>query len=136
MQAFPTKTPFQIKDAIRRSSQLFANPDPHAGYGVPDLCNAFNILGLEEIKPNKSVVIIPNPSKGAFTISLQQQGIKTLQIIITDMLGKTVLNQSFDTGISDRNNYNFSLPDHVAPGVYSGQLFVNGDMVPFKLLKD
>ncbi len=49
MQAFPNKTPFDIKHAIETSADRYYNPDKFWGYGIPNLKLAYKILTTNTI---------------------------------------------------------------------------------------
>jgi subtilisin family serine protease len=50
MQAFPNKTPFDIKQAIEKSANRYYNPDIYWGYGIPNLKLAYQILNVDTIE--------------------------------------------------------------------------------------
>ncbi len=43
-QAFPDKSPFEIKEAIERSASQAERPDDRLGFGIPDFKKAFELL--------------------------------------------------------------------------------------------
>ncbi|MBR4136422.1 MAG: S8 family serine peptidase [Bacteroidales bacterium] len=47
-QAFPDKTNVEIMEAVRKSGQLYENPDDQRGYGITDFLKAYNILRQPE----------------------------------------------------------------------------------------
>jgi serine protease AprX len=63
-QANPNATALQVKAAIEKSANLYNNPDPLLGYGIPDFQLADQILklsGVDLTEINKNWVVYPNP---------------------------------------------------------------------------
>ena len=71
-QAFPSKTAFEIIEAVRQSGRQYAEPDSALGYGITDFLKAYNLLLQPENKNLEIVLntyIIDNNSKNiSFTI--------------------------------------------------------------------
>ncbi len=72
MQAHPASTVDQIMDAVRMSASQFATPDIFLGYGIPDFCEAHDILtnsaSLPTITAN-DFTIYPIPATDFIEIS-------------------------------------------------------------------
>jgi len=93
-QAFPYKTNVQIAQAIRESSHLYANPDDHYGYGIPNFQTAFASLNADDFNTN-SFLIFPNPIDNSENLTIKIKENQTNMILkITDMSGKLVRNYS------------------------------------------
>jgi len=59
-QAFPNKTPAEIKQDLLEISDKYSNPDNYYGYGIPDF-SLYNPAGITEIA-TMNPVIYPNPA--------------------------------------------------------------------------
>ena len=66
VQAFPQKTPAQIKQDLISISDRYNNPDYEYGYGIPD----FTLYNLNNIKNSNrnAIVIYPNPASDYFFV--------------------------------------------------------------------
>lgn len=53
-QAFPTKKPGEIRNAIVRSAHRFNNPDVQLGYGIPNFARALQVLGVKDAESDIS----------------------------------------------------------------------------------
>lgn len=135
MQAYPNKTPAQLKDAICRSSHLFTSPNNHAGYGVPNFCSALSILDVEEVNVQNNIEVAPNPCSGIFLLSFENRGNKTVEIILHPVDGKAILHLLIKT-TEGKNNIQITLPENIAPGIYWGKIIGGEGIKTFKLLID
>ncbi len=133
MQAQPLKTPNQVKDAIRKSSHLYNNPDNHAGYGVPNFCNALTILDVEEVNLQNNIEVAPNPCNGAFTISFENHGNKTVEIILHSVDGNEIVHETMKA-MEGKNNILISLPENTSSGIYLGEIIAKEGSRSFKIL--
>src|SRR6185437_10448630 len=97
----------------------------HVGTGVKSI-NAFNDFTL-----------IPNPTKGTFTISgtLKNRLDNNVNIVITDMLGQTIYK---DAVLADNGNLNtlVTLPGSLANGMYLVSLTSGEDHMVFHVILD
>jgi len=87
--------------------------------------------GLEEYSPIEKVemeskadelVIIPNPSNGAFSVNLNSESIKPYEVVISDVAGREVVRQTII------NHDQMDLPD-LADGVYVLSVFQNQTLI-------
>ncbi len=102
-QAFPDKTNVQIAQAIRQSSHLYANPNDHYGYGIPNFQTAFSTLSMIDLTSN-IFLIFPNPIENSENLTIRiKEKQSNMKLNITDMSGKLVLTYSL---ISLENNFN------------------------------
>ena len=77
---------------------------------LSDCYNVYNNVNVDVFNTNYTIQLFPNPSKSDLTISLE--GIEYVDIIIFDMQGKVMLQQSY---LLDRDNINLSA---LAAGTY------------------
>ena len=92
MQALPNASNDEIMQYVRRSASQFETPDYLLGFGIPNLENALAI-GLSVKKQQfNSFNIFPNPAESVLTIQMPTFD-EPSQLIIIDILGKTVLNR-------------------------------------------
>lgn len=62
-------------------------------------CTYVSTIGTEEIPFDQFVTIYPNPSDGIFNIQLTQEGLGDMNIMISNQLGQTVLQQELSETI-------------------------------------
>jgi subtilisin family serine protease len=131
-QAHPTKTNFQIMQAIKSTASKSANPDNQLGWGIPNICAAHQFLSLPTAISQVDKItfeIFPNPTNSFININIDGE---IDDLLVTDVLGKLQcaqynLNQSFATiSLSE-------LPD----GIYFLQLKTNdGLYLSQKIVKE
>ncbi|MBD3583620.1 S8 family serine peptidase [Flavobacterium selenitireducens] len=91
--AVPELTNRQVVDFIRQSADLFNNPTPQKGYGVPDFSLALqNALSVEESRAD-TFVLWPNPVRDA--LYLERPQADTVALEVYDQLGQIVLKGEF-----------------------------------------
>jgi len=96
-QAFPDKTNVQIAHAIRQSSHLYANPNDHYGYGIPNFQTAFSTLNRIDLTSN-IFSIFPNPINNSENLTIRiMEKQSNMKLNITDMSGKLVRTYSLST---------------------------------------
>jgi serine protease AprX len=119
-QAFPTKSNFEIMDAIRASAHLFKAPNDSFGYGIPDLAIAFMILGNQEAQPNKAfeqLNISPNPFTDELTFYFASLKINKLKASFYDLQGKFLLSKEVDFTLNSHQAFSLSTTT-LAQGTY------------------
>jgi len=60
VQAYPQKTPAQIKQDLISISDRFNNPDNNYGFGIPDF-SQYDLSGITEFQ-SKNTIVYPNPA--------------------------------------------------------------------------
>ena len=113
-QAFPNKTNTEIAQTIRESAHLFATPEDHYGYGIPNFEAIFSLLSGEDDSQN-TISVYPNPVKNASILFIKTPiNQKLNELMISDVLGKVIYYQ--------KNN---DLPSFInIPIVSSGLYFI------------
>ena len=112
VQAFPNKTPAQIKQDLLSISDRYNNPDNDYGYGIPDF-SQYNLNKIKTLEQKKTLVY-PNPASGFLFI--KSKNITDYQIFTFD--GRVIL-----SGKSQQNKIDVSnLPN----GIY---FFKSGDNI-------
>jgi hypothetical protein len=63
-------TVWELRELLRKSSSLYANPNNTLGYGIPDFCKAHQIVlgNTDYTKTEHSFVVFPNPVNDNFFI--------------------------------------------------------------------
>lgn len=109
-QAHPTRTGFEIMDAIRKSGDKSLNPDNEYGFGVPNACVADSLLRVvsrdREWGDKPSPTIYPNPASEMITIENTDAYSEPIRIYNTS--GILVL-------MADQNRINIK---HLESGIY------------------
>lgn len=100
-EANPDKSNKEITAAVRRSGNLYFNPNDSAGYGIPDFLAAN--LQLKSSVPSiqsEELSIIPNPNLGIFEIRHGNILTGDARVSIYDDSGKLIYNEirNFDSG--------------------------------------
>jgi len=87
--AVPGLTNRQVTDFVKQSSDLFSNPTPLKGYGVPDFNLALqNALAVDQYAED-IFTLWPNPVRDA--IHLEASVSEPVQLYVYDQLGQVVL---------------------------------------------
>lgn len=68
IQAFPNVNPAEVRQKVRASASLFANPTDQMGYGIPNFEQAFNSMGTTNFNHQNLVTVYPNPVRDYLTI--------------------------------------------------------------------
>ena len=98
-QAIPNRTNSELKEYVRATGSQFTNPDNFLGYGIPDFGEALgDALSIEE-QENQEFSIFPNPVQNDLKIRFPFE-VDQVSIQIHDILGKLVLKQTMDVGVS------------------------------------
>jgi len=121
MQANPTSTPFQVRQAIIRCASMYNSPGVQFGYGIPNF-ECTNIwLGISSPLPPFTkanwIIATPNPFYDDLTIDVFPDSGQDINFRIFDLTGKQVFSaqQYFYKGIN--NPVTFSLAAQ-PPGIY------------------
>jgi hypothetical protein len=115
-QARPAFSNMQIFHAIEQSADRYNHPDSLYGYGIPDMMQAWILLGGEQ-PPAEDVIIsvYPNPFQTSFNIIFYTPQNSNLHLEIFDMAGKKVYEQ---LNTANRYYQSISLNNSLAKGVY------------------
>jgi hypothetical protein len=90
VQAFPTKTPEEIKQDLISISDRFSNPDNYYGYGIPDF-SQYNMNSISTLE-NQMLTIYPNPANHFINI----ENLSTKRYKIYNIQGQILLNGQTD----------------------------------------
>jgi hypothetical protein len=100
-QSSPSATATKIREAICHSAHRYSNPDNHIGYGVPNFYSAAQFLGVAETaapsNTNDWIAIVPNPVQKQLSCTIISENAETVQLSITDAIGKEVFATFADT---------------------------------------
>ena len=103
MQAFPNKTPLEVRDAIKQSGNNASSPDSQMGWGIPDFIEAYSVMTTIEVNAGneKMISVYPNPFTDNLSIKLSLDGATDAKITLMDLSGRLVFSESFSlTGSS------------------------------------
>ena len=121
-QANPDATNMQIYHALIQSADRYTNPNADYGYGIPNIGYADLILKNavgEEYYKNQELTLFPNPNAGDKVMinffSLQE---KKYTIRLSDMQGKTLIQQDSILPAKSMHAIPLQLPDNINDGVY------------------
>lgn len=89
-QAFPTMRVWELRQIVRMVGDKYNNPNFTLGYGVPNLCQAYQlILNTSDIKHiDYRFTIYPNPTSHSITIKNYDDHIKQFSYAIYNIEGK------------------------------------------------
>lgn len=89
----------QVISALKSSASNSLTPNNSIGWGVPNMCTAKTLLaplGISNINSgNDKMVLYPNPFSNELNVQLGEN-INSVQIKITDVLGKEIFNENMD----------------------------------------
>lgn len=134
-QANPTKTNMQIIQAIKQSASQFATPDSFLGYGIPNFCNANQLLGgpngtqiyvASSIAGNQLTIIVPNNTQADLTLEF------------FDITGRMILSDPAKISANNGSKQSIYLPDlsSLPPGMYIVRITSsNGDQWVKKIMR-
>ena len=98
-QASPSLTTWQLRQLIKMVSSKYTNiingdstTATTLGYGVPNFCNAYNILlGTSDIQNiDYRFALYPNPNNGEFHVKSFDNSISNFSYLIYDLTGKII----------------------------------------------
>lgn len=137
MEANPTARPYQIKDAIRRSSDRFTNPSPKLGYGIPDFSKtllSLSVAGQTSSQGNRQMLYAwPNPFTNILQIALPaSMQNKMVDVILYDVNGKMVKKETL---LNAGKSYVLALPAALPTGVYVLKATAGAEAAAYNVLK-
>ena len=102
-QAFPEFNNREIIDAVKKSSDKYANPDTRTGFGIPNMRIAYTLLEKERntrkaknILKNERIKVYPIPFNDKMTLLYHHDNPGALNIRLLNMDGKKLKNWTFD----------------------------------------
>lgn len=98
LQAFPDRTPAEIRDGIKQSGSSSGSPDNYYGWGIPDFMEAYSVLTTIEINNdiNKELAsVYPNPFTKDLTIDINIKETKEVRIVLMDVNGRLIFSENF-----------------------------------------
>lgn len=135
-QCNPNATNLQVIEALKQSASQFSNPDTNLGYGIPNLPIACQILASLSVAENDhpgSLIINQNPFSSSLDIAYYSDGSQALQMLITDLSGKTVFSKSFS--LNPQTWHQFSVRPEIASGVYILRMETEKHSIKRKVIK-
>nr|WP_233188603.1 S8 family peptidase [Tenacibaculum sp. SG-28] len=113
-QAFPAKSSTEIMDAIRNSSDRYANPSDQYGYGIPDFELAF--ATLSNAKYSKQMfTIFPNPVENILYLAPDTAA---AEVTIYSILGEQIWHATLQQNTIDVSKF--------PAGMYVLQIDIDG----------
>lgn len=97
LQAFPDRTPAEIRAGIKQSGSNSGSPDNYMGWGIPDFMEAYSVLTTIEINDlNEEISFIyPNPFSDNLTIELNLKTTEEVRITLMDVNGRLIFAESY-----------------------------------------
>ena len=120
-QATPQLLPYEVMNYIRMSADQFANPDEFRGYGLPDFELAYTMVNnSDEHFANKDFFFsaFPNPFNDELNLRIFSSENKTLEIKLSDMLGRTIKTVKAQVSIGEYNSIKIDTEKNILPGLY------------------
>ena len=100
-QAFPEMRNNEIIEAVRKSGDMYANPDSRSGYGLPNMQKAYGILEIERVKKNAASLLrdarvkaFPNPFENKIQLVYKAPTNGKIEIRLTDLTGRLIFTES------------------------------------------
>lgn len=115
-EAFPNKTPGQIREAIVRSASLFPGSDVQQGYGIPNFGAAFQTLGVPSKQAGNPGAVIASyqAAENRFLLSRADSGEAVLSVY--DLMGRKMAGTTLF--FQGNQTLTWSLPQSFATGIY------------------
>jgi serine protease AprX len=141
-QAFPEFVSHDILDAVRRSSNLYTDPNNRYGYGLPDFEKAFAILqdkqlnSYSQLLGNDWIHVFPVPFHQSFSLLIRPtiSGKASLQLL--DVSGKIIVKQTIVITASQLQLREFEVSEPLSTGVYFIRYVDQKESRTLKLLKN
>ena len=135
MQAYPLKTNMEIMTAIKMTASKSSSPDNLLGWGIPNICAAYNLLkpfpiSVVEKSLDSDLKLYPNPAKNEISFQLNYE---VQKVQLTDVFGKQI---EFTLTNSDNNNYKINFNSSLANGVYFISIHTTNGIVNTKFVKE
>ena len=134
-QANHSKTNMEILQVLKASASQSSNPDNIYGWGIPNMCAAFNFMNatdvrVSEIINNTSFKLFPNPAKNQINFTLNQ---KPELVILHDVLGNLI-----DCTLTEKQSNSFELVfnNSMANGVYFISIKTSEGIINSKFVKE
>lgn len=119
-QADSMATNMQIINAIEQSATQYSHPDSLLGYGIPNFCQALNILtGITENKPVSMLVkTFPNPFTNTITLAFYSSFTQNLKINLYNTLGQVVYQKTTKTALGGNTVITLNGLQGLSSGIY------------------
>ena len=124
MQARPSLTAMQVRDAIINTATMANNPDNTYGYGIMNTSSAkdyqFNLTNdYEEIRPSnfKLTSLYPNPFNSSLAMKVRLESAGYLKIDILTLNG-SIVSCLFDDFLVEADVFVRWEPDNISSGTY------------------
>ncbi len=121
-QKHPTKTNFEIMNAVQQSAHTFSSPTAQYGYGIPNFGVADKLLlavDFSDYFSNQHIIVYPNPVTGLnFSFDFYSNLTEEIIISIADAEGKTVHTQLYRVYEKSLDTYTIALKKELSRGVY------------------
>lgn len=134
-QANPTKTNMEILQALKSTASRAINPDNIYGWGIPNMCAAYNLLNGTDVSVNEitkatNFKLFPNPAHNQINFSLNQ---KPELISLHDVLGNGI---AFTLTEKQPNSFEVIFNKELANGVYFISIKTTEGNVNSKFIKE
>lgn len=119
-QADSMATNMQIINAIEQSATQYSHPDSLLGYGIPNFCQALNILtGITENKPVSMLVkTFPNPFTNNITVAFYSSFTQNIQVNLYNSIGQVVYEKIIRTALGGNTVITLNQLQNLASGLY------------------
>lgn len=129
MQAHPTKSVIEIKNAIEKSANYFNTPTDTMGFGIPNFGNAdFILSGIDDRENITPLLVYPNPASGNFYIQIFKYSNDPVKIQVFNLLGKVIATYDARTFGNGYHVIDITMPAEISNGMY----FVNVETGSFQ----
>ena len=134
-QANQSKTNMEILQVLKASASQSSNPDNIYGWGIPNMCAAFNFMNATDVKVseiinNTSFKLFPNPAKNQINFTLNQ---KPELVLLHDVLGNLI---DFTLTEKQPNSFELVFNNSMANGVYFISIKTSEGIINSKFVKE
>jgi serine protease AprX len=141
-QAFPEFVVHDILDAVRRSSNLYTDPNNRYGYGLPDFEKAFTILqdkqlnSYNQLLGNDWIHVFPVPFHQSFSLLIRPTVSGNASLQLLDVSGKIIVKQTIVITAGQLQLAEFEISQPLSTGVYFIRYADQKESRTIKLLKN
>ena len=134
-QANHSKTNMQLLQVLKATASQSSNPDNIYGWGIPNMCAAFNLMNatdvhVNEILENIDFKVIPNPAHSQISFSVTQQ---IENIKLSDVLGNSI---EYTLIEKESGKYELQFNSIIATGVYFISIKTTQGLINTKFVKE
>ncbi len=132
MQAAPSKSANEIKNAIIKSAHLFSTPNNDYGYGIPNFLNE-KLDSL--VAGNTTLQVFPNPLQASSQLFMRNAKEGEVKIELADLSGKVIHKLTVATLANELNLIPLPFTDLLSAGEYLLRIITPSEKKTLRVIK-